>query len=174
MSLRFSLLAAFALVWTAGPLAYAECQTTVFDRSGAWRAFGGKCDDGRQKCGVSTSGTGKYFSIDYFNGDNTLTVQLGAREWRVKNGVRTAVTMQVDDASPWRAVGTGMHFSDGDAGLWFEIDSNQLDRFLDEFRGGDELVVRFPDSDVSDWRASLSGSGRVSESFLRCIRAMSG
>jgi hypothetical protein len=87
---------------------------------------------------------------------------------------RTSVTMQVDDASPWRAVGTGMHFSDGDAGLWFEIDRNQLGRFLDEFRGGDELVLRFPDSDVSDWRASLSGSGRVSESFLRCIRAMTG
>jgi hypothetical protein len=174
MSPRFTLLTAFALVCSAGSPTYADCQTTVFDRSGAWRAFGGKCDDGRQKCGVSTSGTGKYFSLDYFNGDNTLTVQLGAQDWQVKNGVRTSVTMQVDDGSPWRAVGTGMHFSDGDAGLWFEIDRNQLGRFLDEFRGGDELVLRFPDSDVSDWRASLSGSGRVSESFLRCIRAMTG
>src|ERR1700730_15521503 len=102
MSLRMSVLTAVFLVWAAGSSAYADCQTTVFDRSGAWRAFGGQCDDGRQKCGVSTSGTGKYFSLDYFNGDNTLTVQLGARDWRVKNGVKTGVTMQVDDASPWR------------------------------------------------------------------------
>jgi len=82
--------------------------------------------------------------------------------------------MQVDGEAPWGAVGTGMHFSDDDAGLWFEIDRNQLDRFMDEFRGGDELILGFPDGDVSDWRASLSGTARVSESFLRCIRAMSG
>jgi hypothetical protein len=174
MSPRFPLLIAFALVWSAGSSAYAECQTSVFDRSGAWRAFGGKCDDGRQKCGISTSGTGKYFSLDFFNGDNTLTVQLGASDWRVKNGIKTRVTMQVDGEAPWRAIGTGMHFSDGDAGLWFEIDRNQLDRFMDEFRGGDELILRFPDSDASDWRASLSGTARVSEGFLRCIRAMTG
>ena len=87
------------LVWAAGSSAYADCQTTVFDRSGAWRAFGGKCDDGRQKCGVSTSGTGKYFSIDYFNGDNTLTVQLGSSDWRVNNGDKTRVTMQIDSAA---------------------------------------------------------------------------
>src|SRR5262245_43908640 len=173
MNLRMLLLTAIALVWAAGSPAYADCQTTVFDRSGAWRAFGGRCDDGRQKCGVSTSGSGKYFSLDFFNGDNTLTVQLGSADWRVNNGEKIAVTMQIDRESPWRATGTGMHVSDGDAGLWFEINRNQIDRFMDEFRGGDQLIVRFPDSDVADWRASLAGTSRVSESFLRCIRAIS-
>src|SRR6266550_3093803 len=123
-----------------------------------------------KSAGVSTSGTGKYFSLDYFNSDNTLTAQLGARDWRFENSIKTSVTMQVDGDTPWRAVGTGIHFSDGDAGLWFEIDRNQLDRFMNEFRGGDEPILRFPDSDVSDWRANLSGSSRASESFLRCIR----
>jgi hypothetical protein len=173
MRLRMSLLTAVTLVWAAGSSAYADCQTAVFDRSGAWRAFGGTCDDGRQKCGVSTSGAGKYFSIDYFNGDNTLTVQLGSSDWRVNNGDKTRITMQIDNGSSWRATGTGMHFSDGDAGLWFEIDRNQLDRFMEDFRVGDQLIVRFPDSDVSDWRASLSGTNRVSNSFGRCIRAIS-
>jgi hypothetical protein len=172
MRLRISLLTVLALVWVAGSSAYADCQTTVFDRSGAWRAFGGTCDDGRQKCGVSTNGAGKYFSIDYFNGDNTLTVQLGSSDWQVKNGDKTRITMQIDNGSPWRATGTGMHFSDGDAGLWFEINRSQLDRFMDDFRAGDQLIVRFPDSDISDWRASLSGTNRVSDSFTRCIRAI--
>ena len=53
----------------------------------------------------TTSGVGKYFSLDFFNGDNTLTVQLGARDWRVKNGGKTRVTMQVDGEAPWGAVG---------------------------------------------------------------------
>jgi len=173
MSVRKSLLTAVILVWAAGSSAYADCQTTIFDRAGAWRAFGGKCDDGRQKCGISTSGSGKYFSLDFFNGDNTLTVQLGSADWRVNNGEKIPVTMQIDGEPPWRATGTGMHFSDGDAGLWFEINRNQIDRFMDEFRGGDQLIVRFPDSDVTDWRASLAGSNRVSDSFSRCIRAIS-
>ena len=173
MSLRMALWTAVALVWAAGSSACADCQTTVFDRSGAWRAFGGTCDDGRQKCGVSTSGTGKYFSIDYFNGDITLTVQLGSSDWQVNNGDKTPITMQIDHGSPWRATGTGMHFSDGDAGLWFEIGRNQLDRFMDEFRSGSQLIVHFPDSDVSDLRASLAGTNRVSDSFRRCIRVIS-
>src|SRR5437660_12571944 len=59
MSVRMLLLTFVTLVWTAGSSAYADCQTTVFDRSGAWRAFGGRCDDGRQKCGISTSSSGK-------------------------------------------------------------------------------------------------------------------
>ena len=173
MGLRMSVATAGFLVCAAGSSAYADCQTTVFDRSGVWRAFGGKCDDGRQKCGVSTSGTGKYFSIDYLNGDNTLTVQLGSSDWQVNNGDKTRVTMQIDSEPPWRATGTGMHFSDGDAGLWFEIDRNQLDRFMNEFRAGGQLVLRFPDSDVPDWRATLSGTRRVSDSFVRCISAIS-
>jgi hypothetical protein len=173
MSLKISLLTIATLIWTASSAAYADCQTTVFDRAGAWRAFGGRCDDGRQKCGVSTSGSGKYFSLDFFNGDNTLTAQLGSADWRVNNGDKIPVTMQIDRQSPWRATGTGMHFSDGDAGLWFEIDRNQLDRFMDEFRNGGELIVRFPDSDVPHWRASLAGTRRVSDSFSRCIHAIS-
>jgi hypothetical protein len=43
---------------------------------------------------------------------------------------------------------------------------------MDDFRAGDQLIVRFPDSDISDWRASLSGTNRVSDSFTRCIRAI--
>ena len=103
MSLRMSLLTVVTLVWSAGSAAHADCQTTVFDRAGAWRAFGGRCDDGRQKCGVSTSGSGKYFSLDFFNGDTTLTVQLGSADWRVNNGEKIPVTMQIDRQSPWRA-----------------------------------------------------------------------
>src|SRR5258705_13924739 len=103
-----SLLTAVRLVWFEGSSAYADCQTAIFDRSGAWRAFGGTCDDGRQKCGVSTSGAGKYFSIDYFNGDNTLTVQLGSSDWRGNNGDRTPKKKPSGKEVPWAANSTGM------------------------------------------------------------------
>ena len=150
--------------------ANAEVQT--FAREGSWQAYGGTSDNGRALCGVSSSGTGKYFGLKYFNGDNTLTIQLGSNEWRVKDGAKQRVRMQIDNNSQWDAVGTAFHFGDGDAGLEFEIRSNQLETFMTEFRGGNTLFIRFPETDVSDWRASLDGSDTISDSFVRCVKAL--
>jgi hypothetical protein len=175
VNLRLSVAAGFTLCWAHCPAAVAaSCHTTVtFAQQGVWSAYGGPCDGGSAMCGVSTKGTGKFFGLKYFKGDDTFTIQLGASDWRIKNGAEQSVTMEIDDNGTWSAVATGFHFSDGDAGLEFSIRKGQLGQFIQEFEHGEELLIRFPGArDVSDWSASLTGSARITDSFLNCIRAM--
>jgi hypothetical protein len=63
-----------------------------------------------------------------------------------------------------------MHFSDGDAGLEFDINRSQLDEFMREFRGASQITVRFPEENVSEWHGSLEGTDSVSNGFARCVR----
>ena len=147
-------------------------KTEVLARAGAWQAFGGTSDNGQPVCGMSSSGAGRYFGVKYYAGDDTITIQLGSNKWTLKNNVKVKVQMQFDKASPWQAVGNGMHFSDGDAGLQFEINKKQLEQFVQEFRDSNAIAVRFPDEDISDWHGSLEGTEVVSNNFLSCSRKL--
>ena len=156
------------------PLISGTCfaDTETLARVGAWQAFGGTTTDGRPVCGMSSSGSGKYFSIKYFDGDDTLTIQLGNSQWSLKNNAKVRVELQFDNASPWKATASGMHFGDGDAGLQFDISRKQLDQFLQEFRDSNRLSVRFPEEDVTDWNGSLEGTDSVTSSFIGCVRKL--
>lgn len=152
----------------------ANARVFNIDQQGAWTAFAGTADNGQRLCGISTTGTGKYFGLKYYKGDETLTIQLGAKVWIIRDGGRQRVTLKIGDHSPWSATATGFHFADGDAGLQFGIRADQLAQFMSEFSGSNVIYVRFPNSDVSDWRGSLDGGRAISESLLRCIREMRG
>jgi hypothetical protein len=149
-----------------------EAATQVFSRAGAWEAFGGTSNNGRPVCGISSRGTGKYFGLKYFGGDVSFTIQLGSSSWRVQTGSRQPVVLRFDRASPWNGLATGIHFGDGEAGLEFSIRRGQLDQFMREFRGASELIIEFPRSNANGWRAALRGTDVISDSLVRCIRAL--
>jgi hypothetical protein len=152
---------------------YARCQTVTFSQQGAWDAYGGPCDNDSKMCGISTSGKGAFFGIKYFSGDNYFTVQLGDESWRIKDGAKQQVTMEIDDYGKWSVVGNGFHFGNGTAGLEFQVPRNRLDQFMSEFRQGGRMAVRFPGADsVSSWNVSLYGSDFISSSFLNCIKTI--
>lgn len=153
-------------------MSIANAETRVFARAGGWEAFGGTSNNGRAVCGISTKGTGKYFGLKYFSGGDTFTIQLGSSAWRIKNGDKQKVMLQFDRESPWNGVATGMHFSDGEAGLEFNVRRNQLDKFMREFRDASELMIKFPQSTASGWRANLKGTDTITTSLAQCIRAL--
>lgn len=160
-----------AAVLVAG-ISAAQAEVTTFARVGAWEAFGGTTNNGQGVCGVSTSGDGKYIGVKYYKGDSTLTIQISSDKWKVNNGVKIAVTMKFDDESPWKARGTSFHMSDGDAALQFEINDDQLDRWMREFRRSNTLIIGFPNDNVSDWRASLRGTSAIADAMSNCLSAM--
>lgn len=166
--MRSSIIVAAALA-SLGIAASSFADTTELARSGAWKAFGGTTDSGRPVCGMSSSGTGKYFSVKYYRGDDTLTIQLGNDKWTLKDKVKVKTAMKIDKASPWNATATGMHFGDGDAGLEFEISKKQLKEFMQEFHDGNQMMLTFPGEDVSAWRLSLDGSDVVFTKFAGCL-----
>jgi hypothetical protein len=133
---RVPLSASFALAAMSigAPDVFADTQTLA--RAGSWSAFGGTTTSGRPVCGVSSSGDGRYFGLKFYKGDDTLTIQLGSSSWTIENKSKQRVTMRIDSNSRWTATAVGMHFNDGDAGLEFEINHRELDRFVREFRSG--------------------------------------
>lgn len=150
----------------------ASAETHVLRRAGIWEAFGGTTTSGRPVCGVSSQVQDKYFGWKYFYGDDTFTIQLGKSSWQIDDGAKQKVAMQFDRNSPWNATATGMHFNDGDAGLEFTINRSELDEFEQEFRSSNQVAVRFPGSDASDWYVSLSGVNSVFDAFRQCILKM--
>jgi hypothetical protein len=146
--------------------------TDVLAKSGAWQAFGGTTNSGKKVCGMSSSGGGKYYSVKYFAGDDTLTIQLGNKEWTVKDKAKVKVEMKFDKESPWKATAIGMHFGDGDAGLEFDISNKQLETFMTEFSTADKLTVNFPGAEVSSWLGSMDGASVVFQKFAQCMKKM--
>jgi hypothetical protein len=162
------MLAGAAILCLAARPGWAE--THVLARAGGWEAFGGTTTSGRPVCGMSSSSNGRYFGLKFFSGDNTLTIQLGSNAWRVENGAKQKLQMRFDAESPWNATGTGMHFNDGDAGLEYTINRNELDEFMHEFRDSSRIVITFIGSNATAWSGSLAGTGAISENFARCMR----
>ncbi len=153
-------------------LSAAHAETSTLVRAGSWEAFGGTTNTGRPVCGVSRDVESKYFGLKLYSGDATFTIQVGAKDWKITDGAKFNVVLTFDTRSPWNGPSTGMHFSDGDAGLEFTIKKDQIDLFMTEFRGSNQLRVQFQNATLADWTLGLSGSNAVSEAFLKCNRGL--
>ncbi len=164
--LGLAILAMVGLCLTAS-IAAADVRTLA--QVGAWEAFGGTTSNGRQMCGLSTAGSGKFFSIKYFYGDDTFTIQMGSDGWNIANGAKQKLTMRFDGNPPWGATATGFHFSTRQAGLEVTVSNKQLSAFMTEFRASNELRMNFEGSNVNGWWVSLAGTNAVSQVFGRCI-----
>ena len=167
--IRSMTIAATVLALCAGA---AQAEVKTFSRAGTWEAFGGTSNSGQSLCGVSTEGDGKYIGVKYYRGDASLTIQISNKTWTVTNGTKIQVTMTFDDETPWKASANAFHMADGDAALQFEINEDQLDTWMAEFRRSQSLIVGFPNDKVADWRASLRGTSTIADSMAECLRAM--
>jgi hypothetical protein len=151
----------------------AAAQVRELAQAGGWSAYGGTSSDGRQVCGMSVSGGGRWIGIKYFEGDSNVAIQLSKSTWTVRDGLKVKVTMQFDDLSPWTARAISFHMEDGDGALQLNISSDDIGQFAQEFVRSDTLYVRFPDQDdIEDWQADLDGTPTVTRAWVRCLKHM--
>jgi hypothetical protein len=150
----------------------AEAATRTLARSGTWEAFGGNTTKGGRVCGVSQQVNNRYFGLKLFAGDSTFTIQVGGKIWQIENGKKQSVVMVLDGNRPWRATATGMHFNDGEAGLEFTINRDELGEFNRQFRDAGQLRLQFPGTMTADWLVDLTGTSAVSDAFGRCTRGL--
>jgi len=165
--MRHALTVAAAILLAASA---AHADTRTIARAGAWEAFGGTTTQGRPLCGVSTTTTdGRYVGVKMFQGNETFTIQVGWKQWTIKDGAKQDVHMMMDGNPRWRASASGMHFGDGDAGLEFNVASSQLLDFVRQFTDSNRLLLQFPGGGAQDWAISLAGTTAVSTAFSNCI-----
>jgi len=164
------LLAALAVVATTPAMA----EVKTFARASGWEAFGGTTNDGTAVCGVSVDSDGSFFMLKYFKGDDVLTVQLGDDGWKGKVGDKVSVSMKFDRQSPWRATATAYKAGSGTMALQFTVPSKVVDDWMDEFKMSQNLILVFPDSNLDDWNADLTGTKIIGENMEKCMGWMSG
>ncbi len=163
MKLR-SVLAAFAML-TATP-AFAEVKT--FAHASGWEAFGGVGDNGTAVCGLSVESDDSWFSLKYFKGSSVLTVQLSDSEWVGKVGDKVTLGMKFDDHTSWRSEATAFKLNK-DIALEFSVSSSQVDRWMEEFKESQNLIIVFANSSVSSWHADLTGTKVIGEAMEKCV-----
>jgi hypothetical protein len=170
-SLRKTLMATAALVLAAVAAAshQASAQTRVSVRSGAWEAFDGVSDNGRQVCGISTSSRDgrRHFGIKYFEGSRSLVVRFMSDAWSLPDDTPVRVSLRFGDAAPWNATAIGgrdlveARLSGGD----------NVRRFIGEFGSARSGRIDF-EGGKRPWVISLEGSGPVLDAMARCVRRM--
>jgi hypothetical protein len=167
MTSKLCIATAALAVWIAPSIANADTKVTA--KAGGWSAFGGTtANKNRPVCGMSTSPKDKYFGLKHFSGDDTFTIQIGAKEWTITNRSKYAVVMQFDGNPVWNANGTGMHFNDGDPGLEYTVRKSELAKFIKEFGNSKRLQIQFKQGGMASWVLDLTGVKSVRDSFEAC------
>jgi hypothetical protein len=145
-----------------------HAETTVLVKSGSWEAFGGTTDKGTPVCGISSSPEKKYFGLKQFADRDTFTIQISDKSWSIKDKSKYAVSMRLDRNKLWTANASGMHFSDGDPGLEYDIRRTELRKFNKEFGSSDKLKLMFANG-METWNLDLAIARKVSAEFAACI-----
>jgi len=166
--------------WTTGLLALgllaiaadAGADTKSLARAGSWEAFGGTTSGGRGVCGISAEPGGRYFGLKLFAGGKTFTIQMGTSQWKIEKGTKVPLTLRFDSNPIWRATGTAFLFDDGDAGLQFDVNRDEMGNFAREFRTSSQLVVQFENNRFPQWIMGLQGTMAVDSAFQNCTSTL--
>ncbi len=146
----------------------AQAETKTLAKSGGWEAFGGTATGGKPVCGMSTNPNDRYFGLKFFSGDASFTIQVGDNDWKITDKNKYKLTMRFDREAEWTATATGMHFDDGDPGIEFRINRNELTKFIREFGGSKQLVLRYQSRGMAEWKIDLAGVRAVKVEFDNC------
>jgi hypothetical protein len=165
MRLIFALAAAVLSLGTAR-----ASDITVLGTFGSWQAFGGLAEDGKRVCGLSESGNdGRSFQIKYFDGNESLVIQVFKFVWSIPKGTAIAATVQFGKFSPWQVPARGYgNFME------FYVPMTQLPQFTLEFRAADKFNLTFLTGNEGAWTGLLTGSGAAMDRMYRCLNDMRG
>jgi len=152
----------------------ASAQTRVTASAGDWNAFEGKTtgEGPVGVCGVSRETNNQYFGLKLFGGEDTFTIQMGSKHWKMPEKQRVSVTMIVDNNDPWYSTGQTFRFADGDMGIEYDLNKSEVGRFMTQFREGNTIRIQFRHSGMPEWVLSLGGTGKLSDTFMSCTRTL--
>jgi len=138
----------------------------VYYRAGAWEAFSGRAVGGGTFCGISTyfPRDGRGVMIRFRTGGTETIFRARKPEWKIPEGTRVAVTIQIGPGSPFLVNATGQ----ADVLEW-TLPRETMAVFDGQFRQGSVLTLGFPSGNEPPWAVPLNGSNAIGATFARCI-----
>lgn len=143
-------------------------ETHSLGGSKLWSAYGGKTDDGRGICGITTVGpTGKRISVQQTSGQNGIDILLRKDSWTIppNTGVDVSVKFDTGGSFTGRATGDGPQ-------LVMTMSFDQSVPFMRGVRNGSVIEVTFPNGNEPIWAGGLGGSSRAIDLFNSCRATM--
>lgn len=155
---------ALLILFGASP---ARSEIVTLGQFGAWSVHGGTTTRGQRTCALGASvGGGRSILVQYFQGDDALTVRLHSPGWSIPAGAPVQIFMRVGDATfDVEAFGRGNEVR------WF-IGGDTLRSWEQAFRAGALMQIGFLTGSEAPWIISLAGSGRATSSLASCVRAL--
>jgi hypothetical protein len=152
------------LAMLAPTAAMAQIQTSY--RAGTWEAFSGRNDKGGAVCGVDNTNPSdnRRMSIRFDIGGSETVLSASKPGWKIPDGTRITVVMQVGLNTPWTQSATGY----GNSIDW-ALDAAAMQSFEQQFRSATSMTLTFPDGNEPPWTVPLIGSSAISATFSRCI-----
>ncbi len=157
----------FSLLLVNASVALAEMRAIA--SAGAWNAYGGRTRSGEASCALATSlSGGRSIFLQLFEGERDRLVIRHVRDsWRIPDGTRIPISMQIDGFPPWAATALG---SGNEARSTVTLAS--IGDFETEFRRGLTMRIVFREGNEPSWTVSLAGTNAVMNAFVACIRAI--
>jgi hypothetical protein len=122
--------------------------------------------------GINNPNTGRSFYIKWARGDRFLMIQAFRTSWRIPGNVRIPVTLQVDSNRVWTA--TAGNVESMNTGISWVVTGDAMLRFIEEFRLGSRMVLRFPTGSEAPWDINLGGTNAILSTFTQCMRDITG
>jgi hypothetical protein len=144
----------------------ARANVNVYYHAGAWDAFDGQAENGQPLCGIGSENPadGRSFSMSVQIGGTDTTFLVHKPGWKIPQGTRIPVVLQLGLQRPWVEQATG----NGDKVEW-TMDQADAAAFNAQFRGAESMTVTFPSGNENPWIIELNGSSAVSNALRRCV-----
>ncbi|WP_421988474.1 hypothetical protein [Roseococcus sp.] len=153
----------------------AEAQQVVLARYGYWTALRTvSSGTGVPMCvvAINNTHTGRSFYIKWARGDRFLMVQAFRTSWNIPRSAQIPIALQVDSNSAWTA--TAGNVDTMSNGISWTVAGNAMLRFIEQFRLGSRMVLRFPSGSEAPWDISLTGTNAILSTFTQCMRDITG
>ena len=148
-----------SLVFVAFGTDVTRAKTVTLSTTGYWDAFGGTAVDGVPVCGIgSTTNDGRAFTLKWFKST-----------WAIPKGMPIDVDMRIDGAPAWAVKAKGITAGDL-AGVELYVASEDISKFSNEIRFGNQIIVWFPTGTETPWALGLLGSNGAISTMTACIK----
>ena len=153
-------------------LAVAEARATDLKVSGVWTAQLVTNSQGQRVCGLITSYPDqRTVEIEWFEGEEVLTIQIRKTTWEIPAHVRPKVSMAFPGTNPWTAQGADVdHTTDI---VEVSVPNAVVQAFTHDIANAASGTISFGGSEPP-WDLSLAGFPVALQAMVKCIDDVAG
>jgi hypothetical protein len=147
---------------------------------GDWQTFAGISNDNTTAmCVAGLTGPSRSLYVNYQQDKDIAAVQLYKEGWKIPQGTKIEIVLQVDQAPPMRLIAIGGHNSTtgqdflqapiGASDIWEATGKPMITELMSMIGDGNTVRFYFPSGNEKPWEGSLNGSRAAMVNLSQCV-----